>query len=272
MIVDWIAYADESGTHGNSIYCLICGYIGSQRQWKLFERSWAQVLEENQVPDFHAKDFFARDSQGIGKNHYHGWSQKQAMRFLDTLTDVINQRQLYPVGAAVEVKEFNSFSVGERRFLTVGKITPSGKWLMTGAPYRPYQLAYIGLLTDAVKKIPLDTRMHFVMDSNKVEEPLARLVFNDLVKGQYHPEWAKLGDVTYASRTTRLGLQAADLQAHVWYNYLEKRNEMDSERQRAIEALTERHDGIKLLDRVGMELLLSQLSSEQRDRLRAEVA
>ena len=61
MAVELFAYGDESGLHKNPRYCLMCGFIASPRQWKIFNKSWKNVLDQFGISDFHSTEFFPRD-------------------------------------------------------------------------------------------------------------------------------------------------------------------------------------------------------------------
>ena len=146
--VKLLACADESGTHGNAKYCVISGYLASPRQWKLFEAQWRAVIGKYPITDFHSKDFFGRQkTQGHGQ--FDGWPNEQANQLIGELAEVIHQRRLKPVGGAIDIAAFNSFAKGERAFMTMADVSGLGKLATSGAPTRPYQLAFVTFMTEA---------------------------------------------------------------------------------------------------------------------------
>jgi hypothetical protein len=61
VAAEFFTYADESGWHQGAKYCLVAGFIGSPRQWKIFEKEWVSILHRFEVSDFHSKEFFWRN-------------------------------------------------------------------------------------------------------------------------------------------------------------------------------------------------------------------
>jgi hypothetical protein len=41
-----LAYFDDSGTHGNSEIVVMAGFVGTEEQWKIFEKAWSKKLSE----------------------------------------------------------------------------------------------------------------------------------------------------------------------------------------------------------------------------------
>ena len=102
-------------------------FIGSPRQWIPIKRTWENVLAKFHIREFHAKDFFARDRQGKRTGHYRDWSEDKAHDFLEKLLSAATQQRVRAIGGSVDVTAFNSFTHGERRFLTGGNIKDIGK-------------------------------------------------------------------------------------------------------------------------------------------------
>lgn len=272
--IELLAFADESGTQENPRYCLVAGWIGSPRQWRLFDRTWSQVLSEYAVPDFHSSDFFARKSNPSNSNPYRGWDDGRALSFLTALTSAISERRLHPIGGAVDVRVFMAYSEGERRYLTSAAVRPSGKFSgITGAPSRPYQLAFPIFLTEATQAAKEDASIHFVFDQNHNEVAYALQVFQRMKEEQRHELWKRLGKLTFTSRTQELGLQAADLYTHLWYAFLENGvPRMGVERYQAWQPLKKRRDWMRLADERFFEASLATLTPEQRSKLKTDMS
>jgi hypothetical protein len=149
VVVDNYVFSDESGIHGeDAAYCVVSGYMGSRRQWKLFEREWASILRKEHVPNFHSKEFFQPEKRKR-KPYYRNWSESRAEHFLKHLLDAIWARTIKPVGAAINVADFYARSEEERRVLTGGhprvlsdddQVKHKG---MTTGSKEPYRLAAI---------------------------------------------------------------------------------------------------------------------------------
>ncbi|HEY8795748.1 MAG TPA: DUF3800 domain-containing protein [Gemmatimonadaceae bacterium] len=50
------AYFDESGTHAESLVCVVAGVVASAPDWKEFTRDWQRVMERARINTFHATD------------------------------------------------------------------------------------------------------------------------------------------------------------------------------------------------------------------------
>src|SRR3972149_6354915 len=92
MTIDLHAYADESGIEGDSLYCIVAGFVGSPRWWDKFNADWRAIINAapDDVEEFHAKDFFERNhaaKKNSERNPFRSWSGASA--FLATLVDVI---------------------------------------------------------------------------------------------------------------------------------------------------------------------------------------
>ena len=182
-MVDLLTYSDETGTHDGAIYCIVSGFIASPRHWRIFDTAWRKVLEKYEVSEFHSIDFFRR------RNQFAGWDDYKAQLFLTELVeDVLMPRRLTPVGGAINVSDFNSFTHGERRYLTMAQITPDGQLVTSGAPSRPYQLGLVTLAFDAIQESISDSKVDFILDENSPEEGLAVQTFRYVAEKRVHPD------------------------------------------------------------------------------------
>lgn len=263
MAIEHLVYADESETQQSS-YCIVSGYIGRPRQWKRFENAWRETLKGFSVPEFHAIDFFG------GRKLFRHWSGKQRQRFLDSLVAILVSRRLFPIGAAVNVATFTSYSYGERRYLTNGVIK-EGKFISSGAPARPYQLAFSSLLYAAADKTEEGDRVNYILDRNTVEEGLARQVFNDTKINRRFDSAERMNCLAFSDRISDVGLQAADLYAYLSHAILTKRHDMSPQQQGVLKRLIRRNKyHMDLWEEGQMDDALSTLSSSQRKALAAE--
>jgi hypothetical protein len=250
----------------------MAGWFGSPRQWRKFHDEWDSILKEFRVPEFHSKDFFHRDHNTSPTNPYRGWSPETAERFTNELTRAIAVRELHPIGAAIDVQVFMSYSVGERRFLTHGGVKPSGRITgpNMGTPGKPYHTAMFLCIGEAVMAAQPPTQVYFVFDQNDQESKYVRRVFASMKTRQTMPDWERLGELIFASRVKEPGLQAADLYSHLWGAFLENGTDgMGKERNRVFQQMKKRRDWIRVYDEAAFEAALdSQLTPGQRQRLR----
>jgi uncharacterized protein DUF3800 len=123
------SYLDESGVHDNAPVCVIAGYFGEKCDWKHFKRQWLSVFAGAGIPlgEFHAKE----------------WIKNRKYRtLLDNLARTISSNhKIYPVSIGVVVKDFNAYSLEDRKFLTGARVT-DGKLVTSGAPSKPYFMPF----------------------------------------------------------------------------------------------------------------------------------
>jgi hypothetical protein len=54
--VELTAYGDEAGTHGDSMYTVMAGWVGRAERWAEFEPKWRSLLLRNGLTYIHAVD------------------------------------------------------------------------------------------------------------------------------------------------------------------------------------------------------------------------
>ena len=278
------AYGDDSGTHQDANVCLVLGYIGSPRQWKLFRREWQAALamlpqREGKTPEFHAKEFFQRARWRSHESPYHRWTKAKAETFLNSLLDAIHRHQLEPIGGATNTRDFFAYSEPQRRFLTGAALITTTRWhggefeitdkLLEhqSAPNRPYFVTFPGFLVEAMEARSAigDSQVHIYLDRKRESEARALEVFNAF-KTHAGPEAAKLTSLTFIGSEEEDGLQAADLYAYVWYRKLT--HSMNSELSRAFGVLTRKRTGIRIVGKRYFDSLLDHAIRGRADEIR----
>ena len=139
-------HLDESGIHDGAKVCALAGYCGHENSWRGFEKRWLAVLHEFEVPEYHARRFFARDNHGERVGVYAGWDDRKARRFYDHLLRVIVRCRIFPVAGVVVDQEWKSLNYNERRYLTGGQLK-NGKFITSGAPSKQYFLPFLQVVS-----------------------------------------------------------------------------------------------------------------------------
>ena len=213
------AYLDESGIQDSSGICVVSGYFGGENQWKKFDHHWIRTLREYGVPEFHSWEFWVRDKQSKRIGPYRGWDDAKADKFLSRLVAIIESTTIYPVSSVVVVKDFQSFSQDERRFLT-GAGYLNGKFVGTGAPNKPYYVPFQHCILESVKYCKPGIRMNFNFDFNKTFAGYARDLYaiirgwTQLTRNSTH---RALGEIAFPTGIQAPALQAADLLTYQTY-------------------------------------------------------
>ena len=190
--------ADETGIHPGATVCVVGGYLGSPAQWRLFDSEWRAVLRRSRIDCFHGKIFFHRKKiKDKKKNPYLNWSDRRAQDFLSSLLGTIDKRGIYPVGGAVDVPAFESFTYGEQCAL-------AGYWTKRGirktsAPV-PYHLAFRAMLVDAADASDPKTDLHFVIAEQRDYRHRALSAYSDMKR--HVPEHDTLAQSSTCARCT----------------------------------------------------------------------
>ncbi len=208
-------YMDDSGTHKDSPYCLIAGYWGGSGQWAKFERGWRQILNEYKVPEFHAKQYWARDQNKQRVGPYKGWSELRRKQFLFELLTVIGKYKVYPFAHGVRRSEWQKQSAEERQMLCGATDT-------LRAPDNPMFMAFRTCVLRTIRHCKPGVVMHFVFDSNENTDGWAVICYGELKRllaKANDPNARHIGDLTFVDSARAWPVQAADLLAYEAYKY-----------------------------------------------------
>ena len=272
---DLVACLDESGIHDDARICIMSGYIGSIRNWSIFEERWERVLQRFDVADFHSKAFFAVDESGqqcgsyrtssdrSRKGTYAHWTADKAGAFLDGLLDVIQGTDVRPIGAYIDTAVFWERSYGERRFLTGGFFDFTHlKWKTSGAPTKPYFLIFDHCVAEAALQTKPGLKTLFLFDQQKQFEGRAVQQFMDSASALSRADslgiGKRIGGILFHERLDVPGLQAADLYTHCWYRYVTKPADKGL-RFRALDRMTAKVPGMKFYTREHIQGLFDKL-------------
>jgi len=212
MFVMLHAYIDDSGTHEGSYACVVAGYFGGVNRWKEFERRWKRVLDQYNVGEFHAHDFWRRAPNGHGVGEYRGWSKQRLDEFLNCLVCVIEGTAVYPFAFGVLRSVWQSLSLRERKILS-GGVPPN----LSNAPSKPIFFPFQVSITRVTNYCRPGIRIHFFFDDDKQTRAWATSCYDQIrnLSIVEAPHFAiRMGDLTFADSRLALPLQAADLLAY----------------------------------------------------------
>ena len=267
MALRQFVLADESGTHEGSDYCIVAGYRGSPRQWDIFNRDWRNVLKNYGVPVFHSSVFFNRKRiTDPNKNPYTKWPDGKAEAFLGELLQAISRRRMYPVGCSVNVRDFESYSYGERCVLAGYEAPRSGRKSQRPAPYH---LAFRIMLLDSVEQTTPETALHFLFALQKQYQQRALEAFALTKHYAANFQAGQLKGIGFEEPVDWPGLQAADLLARHWYNCsvrIWSGKGLNRENVRTMNILTHKRNDMPHCDAGGMERLFANAGISAGDR------
>ncbi len=271
MATNLLVFGDETGTHGGARVLIVGGYLGSLRQWKLFDRAWGAALDEEiSGSPFHSREFFQVRSWQSSRSPYQGWTPNRAAIFLDRLIDIIDEREIHPVGGCVYLPDWDAFDDDLRKYLTGAILRTTfedfkftREIIGDGAPVRPPYVAALAMMKwQAMQKAKSGTVVNFVLDEKANDEFRAKEMFAQGRAGD-----RRIGDLSFASDDDHPGLQAADLYCYLWQLHVSDRVPTALQR-RALDWITTQRDPY-LLDRDFAERHIHAIGNKQGNRARA---
>jgi len=272
----WV-YGDESGIEPSDPVCVVGGLLASPIQWDSFNEAWRRVLDRAGIREFHSREFFDRHyAKSSRKNPFADWPDVKAHRLLEGLLSVIRSHpHIRPIGTPMDVKDFFSFTWGERTFLTGGGWDRKLARFTNppGAPTRTYHLPFFLMVGDPLQEAgPDDVKVHFVMDEQQVIQAGVQTLYSwsrnsELVRPDLRQ---KLGDLSPGLSEDHEGIQAADLLAYFWFSHYSRGAHFSGERADAFAQTPESWRELRVIQRRGMEEILSRnLSLKERAKVKA---
>ena len=262
-----LVYADESGTQNGARYCVVAGYRGSPVQWKRFGNDWKAILAKYGVREFHSKIFFSRKViRSPKKNPYNDWPDSKASAFLGELLMAIRKRRIRPVGCAVDVSAFDSYSYGER-YVLAGYRDAQVRRRLRERP-APYHLAFRLMIGDTLVATDPRTEIRVYLAEHQEYQQQAHEAYM-LTKrfeetGRAVRQLKGFG-VEPAADQPRL--QAADLFAHHWYNTLVRgRARLNRENINVMNQLTHNRKDMPLCDGPSIEAWFGEAGVTEAER------
>lgn len=212
------AYLDESGIHDGASVCVIAGYFATAREWRKFEADWQKLLHNHLVPlqKFHAKDLFKKTG------FFHKWSDGSYHAFVNGVLDTILSHKAYPVSSGIIIEDFESFSLDEKKFMTVATLFHRTAKLEGGCPTKPYFVPFQLCVRTIAAYTPRRWRAHFYFGLDRNFYSYANALFRDM-KMKAPISWReKLGDPAFPLAAETPELQAADVLAYLTYTHMKK--------------------------------------------------
>lgn len=188
MAVIW-AYCDESGTHAESPWITMSGWVADQAQWKNLTRRWRRVLKMYGVKEAHAGDMEARQGEFVG------WDDEKLKRFRVALCRLVDQYVRYGVSVSVARADYERV------------VTPRLPKL-DEHPFGSFHDPYVWLMA---------TTVGLVLESeHRKDDERVAFVFDEGHEGQGHAEnffyWTLAADPTVKRRVVRKFMKECSLE------------------------------------------------------------
>jgi hypothetical protein len=219
------AFADDSGSGGDSRFFVLGGFMADLPTWEKFSDDWDEALRTTPAIDY----FKMSEAESLKKqfDRSKGWTEQSRDKKIDVLIDIINAYDLFQGSCEVSVEDYDATvgaAIGGKRFkgvyedpyvyLFIGVVA-----LFSSMEHR-WEHAMRGVASDALVIFgdgihtgddpqPVD----FVFDEGKrLTDRSARTHYEESLK-PLDVFRGKLGSVDFRNDNEFMPLQAADLSA-----------------------------------------------------------
>jgi len=208
MATTLYVYADETGTNDptgqqpGSATPAFCGYIETPEYWKAFSRNWKRILNNYRAPYFHFREFANKKLRAETQSPYYNWSEDKRDGFLYELALLASETAV-PIGGYSNAKLYHQinwegdvYEIAIQQFFRDFYAALNSHWPNFGG------------------------KLFFVFDSCRDEKLLApiRKSYEYLQKQD-----VRFGGLFFQDDKLHPPLQAADLYAYAFRQYVEKR-------------------------------------------------
>jgi hypothetical protein len=207
-------YMDETGITGEPV-CAVGGFVGSEDVCDDAADKWIDALNEFQVSEFHARQFWER-TQGRAKGIYSHLHKCELHDFLLRLIDSVSS--LTPVAIAIGVEQYDALTEDERRWLTTNA-SVTNNWSAEGMPSAPYFLCFQACVIRSTKLVPEAEKIFYTFDRQEAYREKAVELYNQILELPLD-RISRLGEtVAFSGKREAVLLQAADLLVFVlrWF-------------------------------------------------------
>ena len=203
----FVGYFDDSGTHTASALAVVGGFIARPSEWLGFNHRWKEVLDKYGIEVHHQNKW----SNGARPFNWNEWPDERRHAYINELIDVIVDREVITIGAAIPISRFDGWFPNHREFMS------------------PFAYAAECLYANAARvikqRVP-DARIAYIFE-NGPHVGVQRL-FNEHLKKPAVREKFGLISFTAADKHDYVQLQAADLIAYEIYKLYEKGDDPES--------------------------------------------
>ncbi len=212
---DYTISLDDSGTHTQSAFACLAGFLGKTQRFQKLTEEWRATLNRYDLRDFHSKEF--------GKlAALDGWSEDDVKEAYNSFHEVV-ERHAVPIGSYVNLPAYRAFADTPYRQKTLGS---------------PLLLATKGILINTekwAKSVGYGGPISFLFDRGikglgSVKNHLRSVSKHE----EKHGLSFKIGAIGDDSVSSSPSLQAADCLAHKLFQscgYMASGNEPTFERR-----------------------------------------
>jgi Protein of unknown function (DUF3800) len=187
------AFADDSGSGGDSPWYVLAGYVSSVQRWIGFDADWRAVLHS--PPPIH---FFKSSEAESLKGQFLGATPEERNQKIDALIEVIGRYAVRAIQVRMRQRDYNE----------IIKLNVPEQW---DDAYFFLMPGFISAVLAIEKHLGDQQPAEFVLDSSQRLDRQARKLYSQLLT---LPQYAgRVASVVFSDEKDTLPLQAADLLA-----------------------------------------------------------
>jgi hypothetical protein len=192
------AYFDEADTHGETPTIIMAGFLGTARQWQLFERRLTALQRRDRFNIFHVTEFKHRSGE------FRGWSEGKRARLIDDLTGLVRDN----------LTEGLTIHLEHARYIAEYTSLPFPRKMPRDTQYGLCFRACLRRLVDIVLADGKKHRLHVVIERGHRHAGDAVRIFDDTKERLKTRRGIDLlGDFTLARKAERAPLMVGDFLA-----------------------------------------------------------
>jgi hypothetical protein len=104
-----IAYGDEAGTHGDSIFTVMAGWIGHEDRWAEFNQKWKSLLLRNGLTHIHAVDLKHGKKQFKDRRI---WPEPRRLALAQEASSLAVEHALFSHSILLRNSDFDTYYLG----------------------------------------------------------------------------------------------------------------------------------------------------------------
>jgi hypothetical protein len=193
LIVIQTAYIDESGTHDDSEWCVVAGFLGNENQWTMLTKEWKKALGNRS--GLHMKKL--------------RWNKRQRIaRLLSRLGPIPERCGLRRIASVVQKSDY-------------ADLVPTN---LMNSLLSPYMLAMHPCIRNALEILPREDCINFFFEQELHYAPFTYLPEAAYGKRYRTPSGEPRLSVTQVSKSSTTLTQPADYLAYEINQYLTDRH------------------------------------------------
>ena len=197
----YTGYFDEADTHGPSPTIIMAGFLGTAREWQLFDRRLRALQRRDGFTIFHVKEFKLK----IGE--FAGWSDTKCMKLVNDLTELVRD----------ELTEGLTVHLEHERYLTEYRAPPVPKGMRLDSRYGVCFRACMRQVLAIIMADGKPHRLDVVVEHGHRNARDTIEIFNDVKRRLKERRGLDLlGEIVIAKKHERPPLMVADFLASTY--------------------------------------------------------